>query len=168
MAGFGSHHHHHKMHAELAVLLAAPSSQLQATSLASTMATVPHHATATYTGEAPKRATARARGSARVHSWKLVLSFCVLVAIGYLAPPRQVGGRAPRDAPGRCPSKNTKRRQRSTHNRQSTRRKAVFPWKNSVPPHLALGADYLHIAHLLALSSRFFRDLFDWLVQTRV
>jgi hypothetical protein len=55
MAGFGSHHH--QMHAELAVLLAAPSSQLQATSLASTMAIVPHHAAATYTGEAPKRAS---------------------------------------------------------------------------------------------------------------
>ena len=77
------------------VLLGAP------TSLASIMAIGPHHAAVTHVGDSSWRLGKGSQESAG-------LSSCVLLG-GYLAPPRQVGGFAPRDALARHPSADPRR-----------------------------------------------------------
>jgi hypothetical protein len=84
------------------VLLGAP------TSLASIMVIDPHHAAVTHVGgssEVGQREHMVRQGFTESAG----LSFFVLLG-GYPAPPRQVGGRAPRDSPGRHPSAEHPRR----------------------------------------------------------
>jgi hypothetical protein len=73
---------------------AGPPGRIAPTSLASIMVIGPHHATATYFGGAPKRASGSTWfGRAfTVGNWSKFLCLG-----GYLAPPRRVG--SPRDAP---------------------------------------------------------------------
>jgi hypothetical protein len=78
------------------------------TSLTSITAIGPHHAAApTYVGEAPKRASGSTWFS-KVLQLEIGLSSCVLVAISPRSG-KQVWGRAPRGAPGRHPSADTRR-----------------------------------------------------------
>jgi hypothetical protein len=82
------------------VFLSAP------TSLASIMVIDPHNAAATHVGGAPKRGS-RSTWFGRASQLEIGLSSCVLVAI---SPHRaKLGGRAPRDAPGRHPSADPRR-----------------------------------------------------------
>jgi hypothetical protein len=76
------------------------------TSLASTMAIGPHHAAVTHVGdssEVGQREHMVRQGFTR-KCWSELLCLG-----GYLAPPRQVGGFAPRDALGRHPSADPRR-----------------------------------------------------------
>jgi hypothetical protein len=65
-----------------------------------------HRAAATYVGGAPKRASG-STWFGRAFTVGICSGFLCLG--GYVAPPRQVGGRAPRDALGRRPSADPRR-----------------------------------------------------------
>jgi hypothetical protein len=77
------------------VLLGVP------TSLASTMAIVPHHAAVTHVGDSPEVGQREHMVRLGIHR-KCWSGFLCLG--GYLTPPRQLGVCAPRDALGRHPS----------------------------------------------------------------
>jgi hypothetical protein len=79
------------------VLLGAPTSLVR-----------PHHAAVTHVAEVAPKWASGSTWFGWVFTESAGLSFCVLVAIS--PPPRQVGGRAPRDALGRHPSADPRRR----------------------------------------------------------
>jgi hypothetical protein len=82
------------------VFLGAP------TSLASIMVIGPHHAAVTHVGGSSEvgQREHMARQGFTEKCWSELLCLG-----GYLAPPRQVGGRSPRDAPDRHPSADPRR-----------------------------------------------------------
>jgi hypothetical protein len=76
------------------------------TSLASIMVIGPHHAAVTHVGGSSEvgQREHMVRLGIHIKCWSEFLCLG-----GYLAPPRQVGGRAPRDALGRRPSADPRR-----------------------------------------------------------
>jgi hypothetical protein len=79
-------------------------------SLASTMVVGPHHAAATHVGGSSEVGQREHMVRLGIHRKETRKCWSEFLCLGdYLAPPRKVGGRAPRDAPNRHPSADPRR-----------------------------------------------------------